>query len=68
MKIAAAQINSVVEEINNNLELHYQMINFAVKKGAKLISFPEMSITGYCRKEGNKLALSKNDSSIRNAN
>ena len=64
MKIAAAQINSVIGEINTNLELHYQMINFAIKKGAKLITFPEMSITGYCRKEGNILAFSKNDSRL----
>lgn len=61
MKIAAAQIKSVIGKINENLEVHYQMINWAISKKVNLITFPEMSLTGYCREEAHKLAFSKND-------
>jgi predicted amidohydrolase len=61
MKIAAAQIKSTVGDITTNLECHYKMIEFAAKNGVDLIAFPEMSITGYCRAKGKKLAFKEND-------
>jgi len=61
MKIASAQINCTVGEIQQNLDEHYQIIKIAIEKGVKLITFPEMSITGYCREEGEKLAFKEND-------
>ena len=61
MKIASAQINCKVGEIENNLNLHYRAISTAIENHVQLISFPEMSITGYCREEGNSLALTQDD-------
>lgn len=45
IKIAAAQINVQVGEIQQNLETHYLFINKAIHQKADLIIFPEMSIT-----------------------
>ena len=64
MKLASAQITCNVGEIERNLEQHYQMVVLAAEKGADLITFPEMSITGYCRKEGKKLAFSEKDNRL----
>ena len=61
MKIAAAQIKSTVGDITANLDCHYKMIEFAGQNGVDLITFPEMSITGYCREKGKELAFKKND-------
>lgn len=65
MKIASAQINSVVGKISQNLESHYKMIELASLNHVDLIMFPEMSITGYCREEGKSLALTENDEVLR---
>lgn len=64
MKIASAQINCIVGEIQQNLEEHYRIIEAAIKEEVKLIAFPEMSITGYCREEGENLAFTENDSRL----
>jgi len=61
MKIAAAQINCTVGEVQENLDAHYRMIESAIAESAELISFPEMSITGYCMKEARDLAFIKDD-------
>ena len=61
MKIASAQIKSIVGEIDQNLETHYKMIDLAAKNGADLIIFPEMSITGYCREKANELLMTELD-------
>lgn len=61
MKIASAQINCSVGEIKQNLNEHYRTIEIAIEEKVRLISFPEMSITGYCRDEGEKFAFTKND-------
>ena len=59
MKLAPAPINCTVGEIQNNLEEHYRMINSAIQNETQLILFPELSITGYCRTEGQALASKK---------
>lgn len=64
MKIASAQINCTVGEIQQNLNEHYQIIKIAIEEGVKLITFPEMSITGYCREEGGKFAFKENDNRL----
>ena len=64
MKIASAQINCTVGKIQQNLNVHYQIIKIAIEEGVKLITFPEMSITGYCREEGGKLAFKENDNRL----
>lgn len=60
-RLASAQIESETGQIEQNLNQHYQMVEFAISKAARLILFPEMSITGYCREEGVRLAFEKND-------
>jgi len=57
MKIASAQINCSVGEIQKNLEKHYKAIESAIQNNVQLITFPEMSITGYCREEAKELAF-----------
>ena len=65
MKIASAQINSTVGEIQQNLKGHYQTIKIAIEEKVQLIAFPEMSITGYCRDEGEVFAFTKDDSRLK---
>jgi len=57
MKIATAQIQVKLGDIDNNLKKHLELIDIAIDNKAELIVFPEMSITAYCREEGEKLAL-----------
>ena len=47
MKIALAQLNSKVGDIAKNEALHTDAIARAVREGAELLVFPEMSILGY---------------------
>lgn len=64
MKLASAQIESTVGDIEGNLKKHSKMIRLAVQSQADLIVFPEMSITGYCREEGKELALTEADARL----
>jgi predicted amidohydrolase len=61
MILAAAQIKPTRGNIDANLADHYHFIELAVQKGAQLIAFPEMSITGYEREKAQKLAFKKDD-------
>ncbi len=47
MKIALAQINTKVGDLKGNTGLIIRNINLAKEKGAELVIFPELSITGY---------------------
>lgn len=47
LNLALAQINTVLGEVNQNLEKHLELIKQAHTKGADLIIFPELSLTGY---------------------
>ncbi|OXB24950.1 carbon-nitrogen hydrolase family protein [Flavobacterium tructae] len=64
MILAAAQTKPFREDIDSNLLEHYRLIELAVQNGAKLIAFPEMSITGYEREYAQKLAFQKDDSRL----
>lgn len=64
MKLASAQIESTVGDIEGNLKKHSKMIRLAAQSQADLIVFPEMSITGYCREEGKELALTEADARL----
>lgn len=64
MKIATAQIEVKIGDIDENLKKHLELINVAIDNKVDLIVFPEMSITGYCREEGEKLALDESSSEI----
>jgi predicted amidohydrolase len=64
MILAAAQTQPKRGNIDANLLDHYRLIQLAAIKGAQLIVFPELSITGYEREDAERLAFSKNDSRL----
>lgn len=47
MKILAAQINPTVGDLNGNADLIIQSIRAGEAKGADIVLFPELSLTGY---------------------
>lgn len=47
IRLAMAQINTVLGSVPDNLEKHLRLIQEAVEAGAHLIVFPELSLTGY---------------------
>jgi NAD+ synthase (glutamine-hydrolysing) len=47
LSIALAQINTVLGDVQRNLEKHLTYIDQAKNSGADLILFPELSMTGY---------------------
>lgn len=47
LSIALAQINTVLGSVQHNLEKHMALIDQARSKGADLLVFPELSLTGY---------------------
>ena len=53
MKIAIAQINPYLGDLNKNLEKHISFCREAIKNKADLILFPELSLTGYTLKDIN---------------
>lgn len=61
MILAAAQISCEVGQVQQNVDQHLKFIQLAAQQGVQLIIFPEMSLTGYCRKEGRTYAFSQND-------
>ncbi len=52
-KIALAQINPALGDVEKNIKKHLNFINRALKKKADLIVFPELSLTGYSLKDLN---------------
>ena len=47
VKLALAQINTKLGLVNENLQKHLTLIDESVEKGADLLIFPELSLTGY---------------------
>ncbi len=47
LKLALAQINTKLGDVDANLEKHLNLIGDAVARGSGLILFPELSLTGY---------------------
>lgn len=47
LNVAMAQINTVLGDVEQNLEKHLEFIERARRGGADLITFPELSLTGY---------------------
>lgn len=47
LRIAVAQINSVLGNIEENVRIHLHYIEEAKAKGVQLLLFPELSLTGY---------------------
>ena len=48
LKVASIQMNSVVNSLEQNLQLAEQFIDEATEKGAQLVLLPELLPTGYC--------------------
>ncbi len=47
MRLALAQINTVLGGVDKNLAKHLELIDRAAEQGAELLLFPEQSLTGY---------------------
>ena len=47
VKVAVAQIDARVGDLKGNLEHHCESVEAARKLGARLVIFPELSLTGY---------------------
>lgn len=47
MRLALAQINTVLGGVEKNLAKHLEIIDRAAEQGAELLLFPELSLTGY---------------------
>ncbi|MEK7819240.1 MAG: nitrilase-related carbon-nitrogen hydrolase [Bacteroidota bacterium] len=66
-KIALAQIDSVLGDVEKNVSHHLKFIKEAISKKAKLIVFPELSLSGYSIKDlVGEVAINLNDSKILN--
>ena len=65
MKLAVAQVAPVLGELQANLDRSRELIAQAVAKGAELIVFPELNLSGYLTR--NQLALTANDPRLRAA-
>lgn len=64
MILASAQICAADQDIESNLKMHYNLIYSAAEKGAQLIVFPEMSITGYIRETASENIFTPDDSRL----
>ena len=51
MKLAVAQINPTLGNIDKNKEKMIKFIEEAIEKGAELVVFPELALTGYLLEE-----------------
>lgn len=66
MKIAIAQTDSVPFDIEANVRRHLIVIEEAIDRGADLVVFPELSLTGYdMRERAAELALSTQSVALR---
>jgi predicted amidohydrolase len=65
MKIALAQIKSVLADFEQNLAKHQEYINRAIDKKADLVIFPELSLTGYTLRDlTNEVAMRLDDARL----
>jgi predicted amidohydrolase len=65
LKIALAQISSVLTNIDDNLEKHLHYIEKAIEGNSDIILFPELSLTGYSVKDAVfDVALTANDKKL----
>lgn len=64
MKIAAAQLQAIDGQIDANIEMHLRFIAAAAQQNARLILFPELSLTGYQRERAQELAFIPGDARL----
>ncbi|WP_157982851.1 nitrilase-related carbon-nitrogen hydrolase [Aliidiomarina minuta] len=57
MKIGAIQCKAIPGDINTNIARHLQLLERATEHGARLVFFPELSITGYEPRLAKSLAM-----------
>lgn len=50
-RAAVAQIDSVVGDLDQNIDHHMKVVDRCVREGARLVVFPELSLTGYTLKD-----------------
>lgn len=63
-KIAAAQINTVAGNIDENLKRHIAAIEFAIQHGVSAIIFPELSLIGYEPQLATDMAMHTSDTRL----
>jgi predicted amidohydrolase len=64
-KIALAQTDSILGDVQKNLKHHVKFIEKAIRAGVNLVVFPELSLTGYTVRDMNwEAALNVEDSEI----
>ncbi|HLU39841.1 MAG TPA: carbon-nitrogen hydrolase family protein, partial [Planctomycetota bacterium] len=61
MRIALAQTRPVRGDIAANLAAHHTLLDRALERDARLVVFPELSITGYEPRLARELAMEVND-------
>ena len=62
MKLAIAQIKSVLGGFEQNMQKHQEFIRKGIEQKAELIIFPELSLTGYSLKDlTNEVAVRVDD-------
>ena len=61
MKVCVAQMRPVAGDLPANIVTHLRLVEAAVAKGAEIIVFPELSITGYEPKLAQQLAMHADD-------
>jgi predicted amidohydrolase len=65
MKLAVAQTRPIKGNIAENLENHSKMIEIAASKGANVLIFPELSLTGYEPELSKDLATHAHDTRLK---
>ncbi|HWS74929.1 MAG TPA: nitrilase-related carbon-nitrogen hydrolase, partial [Quisquiliibacterium sp.] len=61
MLIAAAQLRPVAGDVAGNLRAHAGLVSLAASRGAGLVFFPELSLTGYEPTLAARLAVDPGD-------
>jgi len=62
IKVALAQVNPILGDLDKNITKHCEFIEQAIKQTADLIVFPELSLTGYSLKDATfDVAMVKDD-------
>ncbi len=64
MKLCVAQLKSLPGAVQRNIDRHIKLLTLAVRQGADVVIFPELSLTGYEPALAHSLATGQNDSRL----
>ncbi len=64
MKICIAQIEPIKGDLEQNIEMHKKYIRAALEENARIIVFPELSLTAYEPLLAERLAMDPNDTRL----